>query len=197
MVEKIVIASRNPDKISEIREMCEELNIQVKSALDFPHLQEVEEDAGTLEGNALKKARYVFEQTGIPALSDDTGLEVHALGGAPGVYSARYAGDKATYQDNVDKLLREIQTKEDRRAQFRTVAAFVTQTDEYHLFEGISEGTIIDERRGKNGFGYDPVFYSNEFSKTYAEMEPEEKHKISHRGRAIKKFIDFLASQQS
>jgi len=195
MVEKIVIASRNPDKISEIREMCEKLNIQVKSALDFPHLQEVVEDAGTLEGNALKKARYVFEQTGISALSDDTGLEVHALGGAPGVYSARYAGDNATYQDNVDKLLREIQTKEDRRAQFRTAAAFVTQKGEY-LFEGISEGTIIDERRGENGFGYDPVFYSNELDKTYAEMEPEEKHKISHRGRAIKKFIDFLASGQ-
>jgi len=195
MVEKIVIASRNPDKISEIRQMCAELRVQVKSALDFPHLQEVVEDAGTLEGNALKKARYVFEQTGISALSDDTGLEVHALGGAPGVYSARYAGDNATYQDNVDKLLREIQTKEDRRAQFRTVAAFVTQKGEY-LFEGISEGTIIDERRGENGFGYDPVFYSNELDKTYAEMEPEEKHKISHRGRAIKKFIDFLASGQ-
>jgi len=175
--------------------MCAELRVQVKSALDFPHLQEVVEDAGTLEGNALKKARYVFEQTGISALSDDTGLEVHALGGAPGVYSARYAGDNATYQDNVDKLLREIQTKEDRRAQFRTVAAFVTQKGEY-LFEGISEGTIIDERRGENGFGYDPVFYSNELDKTYAEMEPEEKHKISHRGRAIKKFIDFLASGQ-
>ncbi len=138
-MDKLVLASRNKNKIEEMKSLVSGLGIKVFSALDFPKLEEVEEDLPTLEGNALKKARYVHQQTGLPALSDDTGLEVEALNGAPGVYSARYAGENVTYQDNVFKLLAEMKGKENRSAQFRTVVALVTKDAEF-TFEGISKG---------------------------------------------------------
>jgi XTP/dITP diphosphohydrolase len=144
-----------------------------------------------LEGNALKKATYVNQKTGFPALSDDTGLEVDSLGGAPGVYSARYAGETATYQDNVLKLLESLNGKENRKAQFRTVVALVDGDNEY-TFEGVCRGTIIEEQKGKKGFGYDPIFMPEEFSETFAQMDPSIKNLISHRGKAIQKFIEFL-----
>ncbi len=196
-IESIVLASRNEHKIEELRATLAPLGIELKSTYDFPELEEVEEDADTLEGNALKKARYVHNQTGLPALSDDTGLEVDALNGRPGVFSARYAGENASYQDNVDKLLDELADipMERRGAQFRTVAAFVTDGDSY-TFEGVCRGVIISEERGSGGFGYDPVFLPAAYTETFAELEPTIKNKISHRGKAIQKFYDWIENKK-
>lgn len=189
-MDKLILASRNKNKIEEMQSLVSGLGIEVYSALDFPELEEVEEDLPTLEGNALKKARYVHQQTGLPSLSDDTGLEVEALNGAPGVYSARYAGEEVTYQENVLKLLREMNGEQNRLAQFRTVVALVTESKE-HTFEGICKGEITKEQRGKKGFGYDPVFLPNGFDQTFAELDSFVKNEISHRGKAIQKFIHF------
>lgn len=196
-MDTIVLASRNKHKIKELRETLAPLGIELRSTYDFPDLEEVEEDRDTLEGNALKKARYVYKKTGFPALSDDTGLEVDALNGRPGVYSARYAGEDATYQDNVDKLLDELSDvpMERRGAQFRTVASFVTNDDEY-TFEGICRGTIITKEQGDGGFGYDPVFVPASYKKTFAELVPDIKNEISHRGKAIQKFYEWIEGQQ-
>jgi XTP/dITP diphosphohydrolase len=191
-MDKIILASRNKNKIEEMKELVMDLGIEVFSALDFPELEEVEEDQPTLDGNALKKARYVNKKTGIPALSDDTGLEAEALNGEPGVYSARYAGENASYQDNVLKLLDALKTKENRKAQFRTVVALVDGKKEY-TFEGICKGVIIKEQIGTKGFGYDPIFMPNEFAETFAQMDPNIKNLISHRGKAIHNFLDYLA----
>ncbi len=190
----ITIASANRHKVEELRQTLEPLGIELKSTLDFPGAKEVEEDRPDLEGNALKKARYWHRFTGLPALADDTGLEVDALNGAPGVYSARYAGENATYDDNVNKLLSELEGKSSRTARFRTVIAFVTGEDEgdEFLFEGVCEGVIISEKRGDKGFGYDPVFVSEGHSLTFAELSSEEKNRISHRGRAVQKFLEFV-----
>lgn len=189
-MDKLILASRNKNKIEEMQSLVSGLGIEVYSALDFPELEEVEEDLPTLEGNALKKARYVHQQTGLPSLSDDTGLEVEALNGAPGVYSARYAGEEVTYQENVLKLLKEMNGEQNRLAHFRTVVALVTESKE-HTFEGICKGEITKEQRGKKGFGYDPVFLPNGFDQTFAELDSFVKNEISHRGKAIQKFIHF------
>lgn len=195
-MDKLVLASRNKNKIEEMKSLVAGLGIEIYSALDFPELEEVEEDLPTLEGNALKKARYVHQKTGLPALSDDTGLEVIALNGAPGVYSARYAGEKATYQENVLKLLREMSDKLNRNAQFRTVVALVSESGE-ETFEGICEGEITDEQRGEKGFGYDPVFLPKGFNQTFAELDYITKNEISHRGKAIQKVVHFLKEANS
>lgn len=196
-MDKIVLGSGNKHKIEELRSTLAPLGIELKSSYDFPGLKEVVEDAPTLEGNALKKARFFHAETGLPALSDDTGLEVDALDGRPGVYSARYAGESATYQDNTDKLLDELSGVDmnNRGAQFRTVIAFVTDTDT-HTFEGVCRGTIIKEERGDQGFGYDPVFRPDGYDKTFAELDPKVKNSISHRGKAVQKFLDFLKERQ-
>ena len=193
---KLILASRNKDKIEEMRSLVSGLGVEVLSALDFPHLEDVEEDQPTLEGNALKKARYVFNETGIPSLSDDTGLEVEALGGAPGVHTARYAGENASYQDNVDKLIKEMGGKKNRSAQFRSVLALVDNNQEL-TFEGVCSGNILDEEKGNEGFGYDPVFQPEGFNKSFAEMDSIIKNEISHRGRAIQKFVQHLSNLES
>jgi len=190
---KLVLASRNKNKIEEMKALVSGLGIEVFSTLDFPELEEVEEDLPTLEENALKKARYVHKKTGLAALSDDTGLEVDALNGAPGVYSARYAGDDVSYQDNVHKLLNEMSGEKNRGAQFRTVVALVTDENEY-TYEGICEGEITEDQRGDKGFGYDPVFLPTGYDKTFAELDSSIKNVISHRGKAVQKFISFLTS---
>jgi XTP/dITP diphosphohydrolase len=190
-MDKLILASRNKNKIEEMKQLVAHLGIDVFSALDFPDLGEVEEDKPTLEGNALKKARYVNQQTGIPALSDDTGLEVKALDGAPGVFSARYAGENASYQDNVLKLLDALKGKENRAAQFRTVVALVDGNQEW-TFEGVCKGKIIEDQIGKKGFGYDPIFMPDEFAETFAQMDPNIKNLISHRGKAVQRFLEFL-----
>lgn len=198
MVDTIVLASRNKHKIEELRETLAPLGIELKSSYDFPNLKEVVEDKSTLKGNALKKARYVFRETGLPALSDDTGLEVDALEGRPGVYSARYAGESATYQDNTNKLLDELSgvDMKSRGARFRTVVALVTEND-FYTFEGICRGTILREERGDKGFGYDPVFCPEGYDKTFAELDAGTKNKISHRGKAIEKLREFIIKKEN
>ena len=191
MLKTIFLASGNPHKIEELKQMIQPLGIELKSTLDFPDAHEVEEDQPDLKGNALKKARYWFEETGIPSLADDTGLEVDALKGAPGVYSARYAGENVTYEENVEKLLREMERKSDRKARFRTVIAFLDGSEEC-LFEGVCEGEITMKRKGKKGFGYDPVFQPEGYKQTFAELSAEEKNMISHRGLAFQKFLAYL-----
>lgn len=197
-MDTIVLASRNEHKIAELRELLKPLGIDLRPASDFERLGEVEEDRPTLEGNALKKARYVHEETGLPALADDTGLEVDALDGRPGVYSARYAGENASYGDNVDKLLDELAglDPEFRGAQFRTVVAYV-RPEGTHTFEGICRGAILRERRGEKGFGYDPVFQPEGYGETFAELESEQKNRISHRGRALQAFLDWLRLKET
>ena len=193
-MKKIVLASRNLNKIEELRAILEPLDIELLAAPDFPELVEVDEDGDTLEANALKKARYVHESTGLPSLADDTGLEVDALDGRPGVYSARFAGEDVTYQQNVDKLLRLMQPwpdMGDRKARFRTVIAFI-EDDTEHVFEGRCEGHITPDERGSGGFGYDPVFLPDGFDETFAELSLETKNEISHRGKAVQVFIEWI-----
>ncbi len=190
---KILLASRNKDKLREIREKTASLDVDILSPDDFPDLPDVEEDGDTLEANAIKKALALSKFVNLPTLADDTGLEVDALNGAPGLYSARYAGPDATYLDNVDKLLREMQDVPEgkRSACFRCVLAYVIK-EEIHLFEGKVQGIIITEARGISGFGYDPVFYIPEENKTFAEMPLERKNKISHRGLAVDAWVKYI-----
>ena len=153
--------------------------------------EDIPETSDTLEGNALQKAHYVYDRLGQNCFADDTGLEVDFLDGGPGVYTARYAGEGCSFDDNVNKLLRTMQGVADRRARFRTVIALILDGKEY-LFEGQVQGSIATERRGTDGFGYDPIFVPEETGLTFSEMGPDEKNRISHRGRAIAKFLEFL-----
>jgi len=190
--DEIFLASGNSHKIIELQQILQPMGIKLKSTLDYSDAEEVVEDRPDLEGNALKKARYWFQKTGLPSLADDTGLEVDALDGAPGVYSARYAGENATYEENIDKLLSDIGDHKNRSAQFRTVVAYIDLEGDEHQFEGICRGEIISDKRGEKGFGYDPVFVPEGYDQTFAEISSEEKNRISHRGKAIQKFIQFL-----
>lgn len=191
--ETIVVASRNPHKAEEIRALLAGLSITVKDLRDFPDCPEVIEDGETLEENALKKARSAFRCTGLPVIADDTGLEVYYLLGAPGIYSARYAGESASYADNNRKLLKEMTQVPARRrqARFRSVIALADKSGE-QMFEGKVEGSILLSERGDNGFGYDPVFRPDGFAESYAELSAEQKNAISHRGRAMQALISFL-----
>lgn len=191
---KIILATRNKRKLEEMRRMCSGLNIEILSLDSFPDLPVVKEDRRTFRGNALKKALHVFRNTGYPAVADDSGLEVKALGGAPGVFSARYAGEKASDQDNVRKLLGEMKylKDEDRKARFVCVVAFVLSEKKAKTFTGYVQGVIGERRKGKKGFGYDPVFYPYGHDRTFAEMTDSEKDALSHRGVAMRKLIDFI-----
>lgn len=197
-----VLATKNPHKLDEMKSILADAAVDLRSAFEFADLEDVDEDADTLQGNALKKARYTFSMTGLPSIADDTGLEVDALGGRPGLYSARYAGEKATYEENVSKLLDQLHQLEskiansDRKARFRTVIALVDGEKEY-LFDGICEGVITPERRGLKGFGYDPVFLPDGYDETFAEMSPEIKNRISHRGRALEELKRFVQRKQA
>ena len=161
---------------------------------DLNDHEDIIEDAPTLEGNAIIKAQTVWQRHGLPCFSDDTGLEIDALNGAPGVYSARYAGPAKDPQDNMDKVLHELEGINDRGAQFRTVVA-LQWNGKYKIFEGIVRGSIATERRGAKGFGYDPIFIPEGFPTSFAQMDAAAKNAISHRGRAIKALVDFLISQ--
>jgi len=191
---KIVLASRNKKKIEELIRILKDINIELLSISDFPYLEEVEEDGKTFEENALKKARYVSQQTGLPALSDDSGLEVEALNGAPGVRSARYAGENATDEENIMKLLKEMRgiPDERRKARFVCCIALVFPDGQEYLFWGYVNGKITLEPRGNKGFGYDPVFIPEGYNSTFAEMEPNVKDKLSHRREALDKLKEFL-----
>jgi XTP/dITP diphosphohydrolase len=191
---KIILATGNKGKIKEIKHFFEDLNINFLSLEDYPHIPPVIEDGATLEENAIKKAYEIAKATGIPALSDDSGLQVDALNGAPGVYSARFAGENASYDDNNKKLIELLKNipYEKRTAHFITVLAVVYPDGKKYLCEGRVDGIILDHTQGTNGFGYDPVFFIPELNKTFAELSLEEKNKISHRANALKKMKDKL-----
>ena len=189
---KIVLATRNAGKVYEMRSLLSELPVVLISAGDLNGAPDVEEDAETLEGNASKKARALHEFTGLPALADDTGLEVTALGGRPGVHSARFAGERADDGANRKLLLDKLKDAADREARFRTVVAFVDEEGGMHYFEGICPGEIIHEERGSGGFGYDALFVPDGRELTFAELPLEDKNAISHRGRALRQFASYL-----
>ena len=190
---KIVLATHNEDKRTEMIAILSELPIQLLSLIDFPEIGEIIEDGSSLKENALIKARAVHSLTGLFAWADDTGLEVDALGGKPGLFSARYAGENCSYSDNVNKLLKDMENipEDMRTAHFKTVIALVGDNMEL-VSEGIVEGMITTKPKGVGGFGYDPVFYVLEKNKTYSEMKMTEKNQISHRGKAIKKMTKLL-----
>lgn len=192
-MKKILFGTNNLNKLEEIRAIVPE-GYEVVSLQDIGLDMEVEETELTLEGNAWLKAEAYFMASGIPCFADDTGLEVAALNGEPGVFSARWAGDTCSYQDNVDKMLREMDGQEDRNAAFRTVIAWADGGPP-KFFDGVAPGTITEEVRGIGGFGYDPVFLPEGKSETFAEMSPTDKHAISHRGKAVRLFIEFLQQQ--
>jgi XTP/dITP diphosphohydrolase len=182
---KILIASRNAHKIQEIREIFDLPGVEWVSTAEFPELHDVEEDGDTFEANAIKKATELARATGLWALADDSGLEVVALGNAPGVYSARYAGEPCNHANNNAKLLRELEGVADRSARFRCVAALSDPSGRVDTVSGSCPGHIIDALRGAQGFGYDPLFVPEGHERTFAEMGNEEKNQLSHRGRAM------------
>ena len=194
---KLIIATHNSDKEKELKSVLDDFPVDVISLDQFPEIGEIEETGSTLYENAKLKADTVNKITNLPCLGDDTGLEVDALEGAPGVYSSRYAGENVSYEDNVTKLLREMSSTpyEKRTARFRTII-FYTDGERELYTQGEIKGYITKEQRGKNGFGYDPVFYIPDVKKTMAELTPAEKNKLSHRGQAMRKFrkllLDFI-----
>ena len=187
---QLVFASNNKNKIKEIQLLLPS-SIQILSLEDIGCFEEIPETADTIEGNAILKANYVTEKFGYDCFADDTGLEVEALNGEPGVYSARYAGEQKDANDNMDKLLLNLKDKSNRAAQFKTVIALNLNAKQT-LFTGIIKGKITKEKIGTNGFGYDPIFVADNYSKTFAELTIEEKSVISHRGLAVQKLITFL-----
>lgn len=192
-VKKIVFATNNAHKLSEIKAMLP-ANIEILSLSDINCHEDIPETANTLEGNAVMKARYICDRYGVDCFADDTGLEVDALGGEPGVHTARYAGEDHNTEANTDKLLREMKEKNNRHARFRTVIALIEKGEE-RLFDGIVEGEIATERRGEGGFGYDPVFAPEDTGKTFAELGVDVKNKISHRARAVQKLVEYLNNE--
>ena len=187
---KLVFASNNKNKIQEIQALVPN-TFQILSLEEIGCTEDIPETADTIEGNAILKANYVTEKYGYNCFADDTGLEVDALNGAPGVYSARYAGEQKDANDNMDKLLSELNDKSNRKANFKTVIA-LNLNGKQNLFTGIINGKIIEEKIGTNGFGYDPIFVADGYEKTFAELSMEEKSTISHRGIAVKELILFL-----
>jgi XTP/dITP diphosphohydrolase len=193
MMMKVVIATHNKDKLKELKKGFSTLTIDLVDLFSFPEVGEIIEDGKTLKENALIKAKAVYDITGLPAIADDTGLEVDALGGKPGVFTARFAGENCSYSDNVNKMLKVMKNikKSDRGAIFKTVMAFYDGKEELFA-EGFVKGIITENKKGLAGFGYDPIFYVVEEGKTFAEMTIEQKNIISHRGRAIKNLLPKL-----
>jgi XTP/dITP diphosphohydrolase len=189
-MQRLTLATNNRHKLEEVRAVIGN-RIELLTLSDIGCEEELAEEQETLEGNSLQKAEYVFRKYKVNCFADDTGLEVKSLNGAPGVYSARYAGLQRNADDNINLLLKNMIGAVNREAQFRTVITLVVETG-VHQFEGIVKGEIINERRGVKGFGYDPVFLPDGFKKTLAEMTMEEKNKISHRAKAMQKLVDFL-----
>lgn len=193
MIKQIVFATNNAHKLSEVQAVLGD-RFRLVTLAECGITEEIPEDAPTLEGNALQKARYVHERTGADCFADDTGLEVDALDGAPGVHSARYATDGHDFAANNRLLLRNLAGAADRSAHFRTVIALILDGREY-LFEGRVDGRIAGSEAGCGGFGYDPLFVPEGFDKTFAEMGADEKNAISHRGRAVRRLVEFLQSK--
>ena len=187
---KLVFASNNKNKIQEIQALVPN-TIQIVSLEDIGCTEDIPETADSIEGNAILKANYVTQKYGYDCFADDSGLEVAALNGEPGVFSARYAGEPKNDENNIDKLLANLKDVNNKKANFKTIIC-LNLKGEQHLFTGIINGQIIEERIGNNGFGYDPIFVADGYQKTFAELSLEEKARISHRGIAVKKLIDFL-----
>lgn len=191
---KLYFATNNFHKVAEVQKILIG-DFEILSLKDLGNTIEIPETGDTLEENSRLKVRYLYDTYGLDCFADDTGLEVEALGGAPGVHSARYAGTPGDDRKNVDMLLENLKNTADRNARFRTVITLITDGREKQ-FEGVVNGKIINERRGNSGFGYDPVFVPNGYVTTFAEMSAEEKNRISHRGISIRKFADFLLSSK-
>jgi XTP/dITP diphosphohydrolase len=189
-MKELVFATNNPNKLKEGQSMLGN-EFKLLTLKEIGCDTDIPEDQDTLEGNAKQKAQFLFEKYGKECFADDTGLEVKALGGAPGVYSARFAGPQRNSDDNMDKVLSGLEDKKDRRAQFRTVICLILDGKEY-LFEGIAKGEICEARSGVEGFGYDPIFKPLGYQETFAEMSVVEKNSISHRGQAVRQLVDFL-----
>ena len=194
-MQELLFATHNRHKADEIERLLAG-SYRLLTLDEVGLTEEVAEDAATLEGNALLKARYLYGKTGKACFADDTGLEVLPLGGAPGVHTARYAGEECDPEKNMDKLLAALASASDRRARFRTVIAFIDSSGHEHLFEGVCDGSIAQNRQGSHGFGYDPIFAPEGFDgHTFAEMTMEDKNEISHRGRAVRKFVEYLKGE--
>lgn len=187
---KLVFATNNKNKIKEIKHLIGN-SIELLSLEDIGCLEDIPETADTIEGNAIQKAKYVYDNYGYNCFADDTGLEIEILNGEPGVFSARYAGDQKDANDNMDKVLEKLIAESNRNAHFKTVIALIIN-GELTCFEGIVNGEITRSKSGQDGFGYDPIFKPNGYEKTYSEMDLDEKNKISHRAIATKKLIQFL-----
>lgn len=198
MIKEIVLATRNRHKAEELSTLLRDLGIRIRTMDEFPDVPEVLEDGDSCEANAVKKATAVAKATGLVSVADDTGLEVDALGGRPGVYAARYAGENVTYEDNWRKLLREMTgvPPQRRTARFITAAALASPEGEVQVAQGILDGRIAENPSGSKGFGYDPVFLVPQLGKTLAELSPEEKNQISHRARAFQQAKELLRSMQ-
>ncbi|MDP2068967.1 MAG: non-canonical purine NTP diphosphatase [Lutibacter sp.] len=186
---KLVFATNNKHKLEEVQAML--TNFEIVNLADIHCFEDIPETADTLEGNAILKANFITEKFGLDCFADDTGLEVAALNNEPGVYSARYAGENNNAEANMNKLLKNVENNPNRKAQFKTAIALNIQGKQF-IFEGICEGTILTEKRGTSGFGYDPIFMPDGFNTSFAEMDMNEKGNISHRGKAIEKLVTFL-----
>lgn len=191
---ELVFATNNKHKLEEIQNLLGD-KVKLLSLNDLSFFEEIPEDYDTLKENALQKAKYIYDRFKRNCFADDTGLEIDFLKGAPGVMSARYAGLKCPFEDNLTKVLKELDGAENRKARFRTVIALILDGKE-HYFEGIVDGEILTQNHGKGGFGYDPIFRPLGYDKSFAEMEMNEKNEISHRARAAIKLVDFLKNQQ-
>lgn len=192
---KIIFASNNKNKVQEIQNQVPK-SIQIVTLEEIGCTEDIAETGKTLEENAIIKANYVTEKYGLPCFADDTGLEIDALNGEPGVYSARYAGEDKNADKNMDLVLQKLGTSTNRKSQFKTVIA-LNINNQQHLFTGIVEGDIRNKKTGTNGFGYDPIFEPENLGKTFAEMTIDEKNKLSHRGRAVEKLVEFLGKLQN
>lgn len=189
----ICLATNNKHKVEELQQMLEGL-FEIKTLKDIGCEEDIPETADTFEGNSLQKARFVFDHYGMDCISDDSGLEVDALNGEPGVFSARYAGEHGNHAANIEKLLSKLSGRSNRKANFRTSVTLILE-GEIHQFEGIVDGRISEEKIGNGGFGYDPIFIPEGYDCTFAQMSMEEKNPISHRGKAIEKLIGFLKNR--
>jgi len=192
---KLVFATNNPHKLQEINQLLDD-SIELLSLGDINCVEEIPENQETIEGNAAEKSFYIWNKYGINCFADDTGLEIEALNGEPGVYSARYAGEEKSPEKNMDLVLQKLFEIKNRNARFKTVISLVMDGKETQ-FEGIVNGRILEEKRGKTGFGYDPIFQPEESHLSFAEMSMDEKNKISHRGRAVQKLVDYLTHQKT
>jgi len=190
MMKKLIFATHNPNKLREIKSAVN--SFEVVGLKEMGIHEDIAETGTTLEENALIKSQYIFQKTGLNCFADDTGLEVKALNGSPGVYSARYAGEQATAEENMQKILSEMEGQKKRTARFRTVISLIIKGKEYS-FEGKVEGEILHQKTGIDGFGYDPIFKPTGYDQSFAEMTMKQKNEISHRGVAVKKLIHFLS----